>query len=253
MCMCMHTHAHSRRYRYPNIFVIYQTIPVLVEAIVFLVGYSARKQLFCQSRGWLESVKNPSHFCIITGKTLCVARRICSWCGVWTYITMLWYTIGIIFYYVVMQLLLLWLWHTVAVFWAVAWPFHARKFSTSRNTKYLHIVFALASLLLPVAPVLVILFVQTTSESPLQIQGGFTITRSPTFACAGHDIHINFWTYIFPISLVLAIGVTLLVFIFRIVIKVIRLYTIQMEIFTIRKISLISPPALWWNFIFVLC
>ena len=160
---------------------------------------------------------NPSHFCIITGKLIiyvCTMHKYAPQC--------IYYTTGISFYYVVMQLLLWWLWHTVAVFWAVAWPFHARKFNTSRNTKYLHIMFALASLLLPVAPVLVILFVQTTSGS-LKIQGGFTITRSPTFACAGHDIHINFWTYIFPISLVLAIGVTLLVFILRIVIKVSRL------------------------------
>ena len=132
------------------------------------------------------------------------------------------YIAGVIFYYVVMQLLLWWLWHTVAVFWAVAWPFHAKKLNISRNTKYLHIIFALASLLLPVAPVLIILFVQTTSGD-LDIQRGFTITRSPPFACTGHDIHVNFWAYIFPISLVLAIGVTLLVFILRIVIKVNRL------------------------------
>ena len=149
-------------------------------------------------------------------------------------------TIGVIFYYVVMNLLLWWLWHTVAVFWAVAWPFHARKFNTSRNTKYLHIVFALASLLLPVAPVLVILFVQTTSGS-LIIEGGFTITRSPPFACTGHDIHVNFWAYIFPISLVLAIGVTLLVFILRIVIKVRRL---QPDfLFTIPTWILLSYPC----------
>ena len=65
MHLCKHTHAH--RYRYPTIFIIYQTIPVLVQAVVFLVGYGARRQLFCQSRDWIESITNPTHFCIITG------------------------------------------------------------------------------------------------------------------------------------------------------------------------------------------
>ena len=127
------------------------------------------------------------------------------------------FTAGIAFYYIVMQLLLLWLWHTIAVFWSVVWPFHARKFNTSRNTKYVHIMFVLASILLPIAPVLIILLISTT---PGQRLGGFTITRTPPFVCTGYDIHTNIWAYIFPISLILAIGVTLLVFILRIVIRV---------------------------------
>ena len=124
---------------------------------------------------------------------------------------------GTVFYYIVMQLLFWWLWHTIAVFWAVAWPFHARKFNTSRNTKYLHIAFVLASLLLPVAPVLIILFITPTRTLQL---AGYTITRSPPFVCAGYDITVNFWAFIFPISVLLAVGVTLLVLIMRTVIRV---------------------------------
>ena len=131
------------------------------------------------------------------------------------------YIAGIVFYYVVMQLLFWWLWHTVAVFWSVAWPFHARKFNTSRNTKYLHITFALASLLLPVASPFVVWLVHNTSKgSQLVTTSGFTITRSPPFLCAGYDTRVNFWAFIFPISVTLAIGVTLLVLILRIVITV---------------------------------
>ena len=126
--------------------------------------------------------------------------------------------VGTVFYYVVMQLLFWWLWHTVAVFWAVGWPFHAKKFNISRNTKYLHIGFVLASLLLPVAPVLIILFISPTLTVQL---AGYTVTRSPPFVCAGHNITVNFWAFIFPISLLLAVGVTMLVLIMRIVIRVI--------------------------------
>lgn len=116
-----------------------------------------------------------------------------------------------------MQLLLWWLWHTLAVFWAVAWPFRAKKFNISRNTKYVHIGFVVASLLLPVAPVLIILFI---SSAPTLQLAGYTVTRSPPFVCAGHDITVNFWAFIFPISLLLAVGVTMLVLIMRIVIRV---------------------------------
>ena len=115
------------------------------------------------------------------------------------------------------QLLLWWLWHTIAVFWTVTWPFHARKFNSSKKNRYLHIAFILASLTLPAVPVLIVIFV---SSKPGH-KGGFTITRSPPILCAGHDIHVNYWAVVFPMCLILAIGVTLLVFILRIVIKVV--------------------------------
>lgn len=128
------------------------------------------------------------------------------------------YLAGIALYYIVMQLLLWWLWHTVAVFWGIVWPFHARKFNRSRNAKYLHLIFILVSLILPVIPVVIVIFASSK-------QGGFTITRAPPILCAGYDLHTNFWGFMFPLNLLLAVGVTLLVFILRIVIKV-TVYTV---------------------------
>ena len=110
-----------------------------------------------------------------------------------------------------MQLLLWWLWHTIAVFRAAVWPLHA--INTSKKNGYRHLVFGLAGLILPVVPILIVVF----GSRPT---GGFTITRAPPILCAGFDLHINFWAFIFPMSLLLATGVTLLVFILRIVIKV---------------------------------
>ena len=117
---------------------------------------------------------------------------------------------GIALYYIVLQLLLWWLWHTIAVLWGAVWPFHARKFNRSRNAKYLHIIFILVSLILPVIPVVIV----------ISMRGGFTITRAPPILCAGYDLHTNFWGFLFPLNLLLAVGVTLMVFILRIVIKV---------------------------------
>ena len=128
------------------------------------------------------------------------------------------YIAGIALYYIIIQLLLWWLWHTIAVFWAVNWPFYAKKFNVSWKNRYLHIAFILASLLLPIAPILIVVY---ESTNPGQ-KGGFTITRSPPILCTGHDIHTNFWAMLFPMSLLLAIGVTLLVLTLRIVIKVIN-------------------------------
>ena len=82
--------------------------------------------------------------------------------------------------------------------------------------KYLHLALFLFAIILPAAPVLIIMFASSQ-------KGGFTITRTPPILCAGYDLHTNFWAFIFPTSLMLAVGVTLMVFILRIVIKVVKL------------------------------
>ena len=67
------------RYRYPSIFVIYQTIPTTVLAVLVLVGVSARTKLFCRSKDLVESVKNPTPFCIVTGKPHVLEYTISNW------------------------------------------------------------------------------------------------------------------------------------------------------------------------------
>ena len=58
----------QRRYRYPSIFIIYQTIPSIILAVLVLVGFSARRKLFCRSQDLQESIKTPTPFCTLTGK-----------------------------------------------------------------------------------------------------------------------------------------------------------------------------------------
>lgn len=119
------------------------------------------------------------------------------------------------------QLLLWWLFHTIAVFRRVNWQFHSSKVTTSKKNVYHHFTFVLASLILPAIPVLVIMFVPSDYKKWLKLNTkGFTITRSPPFVCTGFDTHTNFWAAIFPVSLVLATGATILVLILRIVFKV---------------------------------
>ena len=74
-------------------------------------------------------------------------------------------------------------------------------------------MFILAGLILPAIPVIIVIFAST-------IRGGFTITRAPPILCAGYGLHTNFWGFMFPLNILLAVGVTLMVFILRTVIKV---------------------------------
>lgn len=123
---------------------------------------------------------------------------------------------GIILYYILIQLLLWFLWHTIAVFLSVTWPQHAKKLIKSKKHRYLHITFVLASLILPTAPVLIVMF---ASSEPVKL--GFTLPQSPLILCTGIDLHSNFWGVLFPMSILLAIGTSLLVLVLRVVLKVI--------------------------------
>lgn len=124
---------------------------------------------------------------------------------------------GVVFYYIMMQLFFWWLWHTIAVFWAVVRPFQMKKTDTRRKNRYIHVGLVLASLVLPVLPILIVVF----AGREYRYKTSFTLTRSPPILCSGIDLHTNFWGVIFPISLMLGLGTSLLVLILRTVIKVI--------------------------------
>lgn len=124
---------------------------------------------------------------------------------------------GVVFYYVVIQLLFWWLWHTIAVFWTVVRPFQKERTSTQRKHGYIHAGLVLATLILPVLPILIVVF----ASKEYRYQSSFTLTRSPPILCSGIDLHTNFWGVIFPTSLILGLGTNLLVLILRTVIKVI--------------------------------
>jgi hypothetical protein len=95
-------------------------------------------------------------------------------------------------------------------------PFQKEKTGTQRKQGCLHAGLVLASLILPVLPVLVVVF----ASKEHRYRSSFTLTRSPPILCSGIDLHTNFWGIIFPTSLMLGLGTNLLVLILRTVIKV---------------------------------
>ena len=140
-------------------------------------------------------------------------------------------------------------------------PFHAKKFIKSKKHRYLHVVFVLASVTLPIAPTVIVSFASSKSY-----RKGFTLSQSPAIICTGLDLDTNFWAVLFPMSIVLATGSNLLVFILRIVVKVYMIiiyfvndfsnYEIGLQnhlLSKIYKVKMVSGWTLEFKVLLVLC
>ena len=110
-----------------------------------------------------------------------------------------------------MQLILLWCFHVITMFWGVYWPIQASMAQLSPKRIVLHIIAVCVALVLPAIPVCIIHFVAP---------GGFTITRFPPILCAAKSATFNYYTFMLPLSIIIAIGLTLLVLIFWKLLKV---------------------------------
>ncbi len=117
---------------------------------------------------------------------------------------------GVLLYYILMQLTLLWLFHVIAIFWGVYWPIEASLMQGSRKKIVLHIFAVSIAFVMPAVPVILIHYL-----SP-----GFTVTRFPPILCAAMDLKLNFYTFMLPISIIIASGLTLLVLTFWKLLKV---------------------------------
>ena len=81
-------------------------------------------------------------------------------------------------------------------------PFHAKKYETRGYFRYIHIAMVIAAIVLPLESVGVILGT-----------GGLTITRFPPVACFARETDASYFAYVLPVSIISAIGVSLLVII----------------------------------------
>ncbi len=118
-------------------------------------------------------------------------------------------TIGVVLYYVTLQLALWWFLHVLILFWKVEFPFHARSFENAGRFKYIHIIWATVGVLLPLVPVITVL-----------ANGGFTIPQFPPLLCTGREADPTFYSLLLPIIVLLQTGITLMVILFRTIHKV---------------------------------
>ncbi len=119
------------------------------------------------------------------------------------------YPAGVVFYYVLLQLALWWIFHVSILFWKIRFPFHARSFETARRFKYVHIVCVIVGLLVPWIPIIVVF-----------ANGGFSVVAFPPLPCTGREAGPTFYGLVLPVILLLQIGITLLIILFWTVHKV---------------------------------
>ena len=96
----------------------------------------------------------------------------------------------------------------VAVFWAVVFPFHKRKLDAAGRTKYIYFTMILLGLILPCVPVAIIFGT-----------GGF-VAIEPNFPCTSRDRRATVYSFALAESVLIATGISLLIIVFRKIIKV---------------------------------
>jgi len=96
----------------------------------------------------------------------------------------------------------------VAVFWAVVFPFHKRKLDAAGKAKYIYFTMILLGLILPCVPVAVGFGT-----------GGFVAIHA-NFPCTGRDSRAIVYSFVLAQSVIIATGISLLIIVFRKLIKV---------------------------------
>ena len=128
-----------------------------------------------------------------------------------------------LFYYALLQLAVFWLSHVLALFWGLAFPFHARRYKKQQKVKYVHLTCIVLGILIPFIPIIATASQYAHGKSPAQaVKGGlgFGMTSLPSVLCNGIDSDTTFYSLILPIIVIIMIGMTILVLVFCIIHKV---------------------------------
>ncbi len=189
-----------------------------------LLVYTDRSDhdLFCSTVDLQDSIDNPTTFCVISGN-FCVPSYCTCRCRYFFIIMkqisiyvmlvfteyILYYLIsshtGVVFYHVLLQLLLWWLFHVTMLFWNIRFPLHARVFEETHPStmKCIHIACVTLALLVPWIPVIAAF-----------ATGGFFNASFPPELCTGRNADATFYSLVVPLIIMMQIGVTMLIVIF---------------------------------------
>ena len=138
-------------------------------------------------------------------------------------ILLLFHHAGAVFYYALLQLAIFWLSHVLVIFWMLQFPFHWRPLKMANNVKYVHLTCVVMGVLVPFVPVIATMSQFAHGKSPAEAAKGglgFGITRLPPLLCNGRDKNTTFYALVLPTILIIMIGMTILVLVFRIIHKV---------------------------------
>jgi len=131
---------------------------------------------------------------------------------------------GTVSYYTVLQLALWAVFHVAMVFLAVVFPLYNRELNVSGKIKYIHITMVLLGLILPCMPVAVTFGT-----------GGFSPndTRFPPIICLGRDRGATVYSLTIAESVLIATGISLLIFVFWKIIKVKFVFSYRLDVLTV--------------------
>ena len=160
------------------------------------------KALYCTSPDWIESLKQSTPFCAISGNSVRFVYALTFYFDVVS---------GSLFFYCLMLLAIIWICHVAVVFWSVRCPLQANSFKNSHRMKYVHAAIILLAITLPVVTV-----------AAAFASGGFVNARFPPLLCLPQSVPASFYALILPISIILPSGVSLLLALFWTIHKVNR-------------------------------
>ena len=98
--------------------------------------------------------------------------------------------------------------HALGLVRGVAFPFFYRKIKGEGKLKYIHISTVITALVLPIVPAL------------LHLIDGYVVTTSPVDICVGRNVAITYYSFVLPISILFATTTTVLILLFRKILKV---------------------------------
>ncbi|XP_019850175.1 PREDICTED: uncharacterized protein LOC109580971 [Amphimedon queenslandica] len=164
---------------FPSIFLIYLTIGVCVVAIfVIIPKLDKTNSLFCTSKDLLETYKsNSTTYCKVTGA---------------------------VFQYFFLNMTLWWFFHVMSIFYKIMFPVFAKTHKD--KDKFIHIVLLILGVTFPVPGVLLALLVKDW--------GSYALYSMPTYFCVPRNSNLRYYSLIFPLNILLAIGVCCLVLVF---------------------------------------
>ena len=136
-----------------------------------------------------------------------------------------------LFSYVLLQLTFWWFFHATVMLWKLQFPFHARTFEHSGRMKYIHIACIVSGLLIPMVSIVASMadfavnlqsnnFLQSRNISFISGGLGYGLIRSPPILCSATDRNTLYYSNLFPVNVIVIIGMTELIFVFRIIHKV---------------------------------
>ena len=111
----------------------------------------------------------------------------------------------------------------LALFWGLAFPFHARRYKLANKVKYVHLTCVVMGIFVPFVPVIAAMSQYAHGKSPAEAAKGglgFGVTRLPSLLCNGIDRNTTFYSLILLIIIIIMVGMTILVLVFWIIHKV---------------------------------